>query len=117
PWARRETLPCIAGRAAARFKSLLTSAGISSSRYSDSLSSVGEFPRGVSPLEGPGLTVLDDEFPDDVRELRDPELQSLVGDEPLFGLAGKKEKKASVLFQDDLELGPGGSLVCSRELP
>src|SRR6185295_7311692 len=81
-----------------------------------SFSRVGEFSRGIPAFQRLRLAVFHDELEDDVGKLRDPELQALVGDELLFGLAGEEEEEAAVLLQDDLELRPRGGLVGSREL-
>lgn len=75
---------------------------------SNSLSSEREFARRVSLFEGLRLAVFHDELVDEVGELRDGELQALVGNELLLGLAGEEEEQASVLLEDDLELRAGG---------
>src|SRR6266542_2666174 len=89
---------------------------ISAVRRWASLSDVREFSRRVPPFQRLRLAVLHDELIDNIRELRDAELQALVGHELALGLADEDEEEASVLLQDDLEPGPGGSLVRSREL-
>ena len=64
-------------------------------RLSGSFSRVSEFSRGVPALERLRLAVFQDELEDDVGELRDPELQALVRDELLFGLASEEEVEAA----------------------